>query len=117
MGGLQLPESMTFDDYVSVDQDVQTHEEITESDIIAELQSGPMELEEEEEEEDDVEIVEEQTKVCSFAEAKSFMHELRRYFESSTKTTDSDFSSINKLEFALTKNVCQKQSSITEYLR
>ena len=87
----QLPESMTFDDYVSVDQDVQTHEEITESDIIAELQSGPMELEEEEEEEeeeDDVEIVEEQTKVCSFAEAKSFMHELRRYFESSTKTTD-----------------------------
>ena len=82
----QLPESMTFDDYVSVDQDVQTHEEITESDIIAELQSGPMELEEEEE--DDVEIVEEQTKVCSFAEAKSFMHELRRYFESSTKTTD-----------------------------
>ena len=68
-------------------------------------------------EDDDVQIVEEQTKVCSLAEARPFMHELRRFFESFTKTTDSDFSHINKLEFSLTKNVCQKQSSITDYLR
>ena len=53
---LQLPESMTFEDYVRVDDDVQAHEEITEMDIMAELQSGSVnneQVEEEEEEEEE----------------------------------------------------------------
>ena len=112
---LQLPESMTFDDYVRVDDELQAHEDLTEADIVAELQSDSVVNaieEEEEEEEENAEVVQ----ICSHAEAKRHLHELRKFFEASSRTSDLDFSNINKLELSLLKNVTQRQTSIQDYL-
>ena len=35
---LHLPETMTFEDYVDVDNELHAHEELTEEDILASLQ-------------------------------------------------------------------------------
>ena len=49
--------------------------------------------------------VETNVDICSFSDPKRYIHELRRYFESSAKTTDTDVSLINKLEQILSKNL------------
>ena len=46
---------MTFEDYVGVDDAVQTDEALTESDILAELRSTDVDEEEEEDNPDDLE--------------------------------------------------------------
>ena len=61
--------------------------------------------------------VETNVDICSFSDAKCYVHELRRYFESSAKTTDADFSLTNELEQTLSKNLCQKQSSILYFFK
>ena len=116
---LQLPESMTFEDYVRVDDDVQAHEEITEMDIMAELQSGSVNNEqvEEEEEEEEENVAAENVRVCSHSEARQYVHELRRFFEASAKTTDSDFLMISKLELTLMTNLSQRHMSINDFFR
>ena len=108
---------MTFNDYVRVDDDVETDEAMTETDIIAELLPYSTVLEGAEEEEDDAKEITIVNPLCSLAEAKKFMHEIRRFFEYSTATKDSDFSNLNKLEFSLSDNFCQKQTSITDFFK
>ena len=110
---LLLPESMTFDDYVDVDKDVQAHEELTEEELIAELQPNDFA---EEEQEDDQETVDER-EICSATDAKHFIDELRRFFEARSLSSDIEFSSICKLESALHKNVHFKQSSMRDFLQ
>ncbi len=39
---LQLPESTTFEDYVIIDNNVRTDKQLTETEILAELQRGPL---------------------------------------------------------------------------
>ncbi len=39
---LQLPEPTTFEDYVNIDSNVETDEQVTETEILAELQRGPL---------------------------------------------------------------------------
>ena len=85
---------------------------MTETDIIAELLPDSAVIEGAEE--DDAEEIAVKNLVCSLAEAKKFMHEIRRFFESSTATKDGDFSNLNKLEFFLPDYFCQKKTSITE---
>ena len=70
----ELPESMTFEDYVNVDSNVQTDEELTETEILEELQRGPMEEEEEEEEAEEASAIE--LNVCSLADAKNHLQEV-----------------------------------------
>ena len=103
-----------------VDDDVQAHEEITEMDIMAELQSGSVnneQVEEEEEEEEEENVAAENVRVCSHSEARQYVHELRRFFEASAKTTDSDFLMISKLELTLMTNLSQRQMSINDFFR
>ena len=57
---------MSFDEYVRVDNDVQAHAEITESDIMAELQSSSVNDEQMEEEEEENNVVEESVSLLSF---------------------------------------------------
>ena len=59
--------------------------------------------------------VETNVDICSFSDAKRYIHELRHYFESSAKTTDANFSLINKLGQTLSKNLSQKQPSIMNF--
>ena len=108
---------MTFNDYVRVDDDVETDEAMTETDIIAELLPDSAVIEGAEEEEDDAEEIAVKNPVCSLAEAKKFMHKIRRFFESSTATKDGDFSNLNKLEFSLPDYFCQKKTSITDFFK
>ena len=77
---LNLPDSMSFDDYVDVDKDVETSETVTEQTILADL----LNLHEEEEEavEDDGEETRELVPICSLTDAKKHLKEIRRYFES-----------------------------------
>ena len=82
----------------------QAHKDLTEADIVAELRSDSVANgveEEEEEEEENAEIV----KICSHTEAKRHLHELRKFFEASSRTSDSDFFNINKLELSLLKKL------------
>ena len=72
---LQLPKTMTFKDYVGIDDAVQMNEALTESDILAGLQSTNVEA-------DDMEPEEQ---ICSLADAKS-LQEVRRFFESQQQT-------------------------------
>ena len=70
---LQLPETLTFDDYVSVDDDLLSSEELTEADILAELfQSDIVEEEVEAEEEE----VSEEPEICSLTDAKKYLLEV-----------------------------------------
>ena len=50
--------------------------------------------------------------ICSLADAKSYLQEVRRFFESRQQTTDIDFTSICKLETSLYKNFRTKQTTI-----
>ena len=109
---LQFPETMTFEDYVGVDDAVQTDEALTESDILAELRSTDVDEEEEEDNPDDLEPEE---RICSLADAKMYLQEVRRFFESRQQTTDIDFTSICKLESALIKNIATKQTTIGDF--
>ena len=115
---LQLPDSMSFEDYVRVDENVLSHEELSEADIVAELISDPTTQEEDEEEEEEEEVAQtESNPICSWTDARHYVNELRRFFEASGKTTDNDFFTLNSLDATLLKNVCQRQSSITDYFR
>ena len=67
---LQLPKTMTFKDYVGVDDAVQTDEALSESDILAELRSTDVD-EVEEDEVDEADGVEPEEQICSLADAKS----------------------------------------------
>ena len=70
---LQLPETLTFDDYVSVDDDLLSSEELTEADILAELfQSDIVEEEVEAEEEE----VSEEPEICTLTDAKKYLLEV-----------------------------------------
>ena len=55
--------------------------------------------------------------ICSLADAKKHLEEIRRYFESCAHTTDSDFSAINHLDSAFTKAAGKKQSVIADYFQ
>ena len=115
---LRLPETMTFEDYVNVDNDVQAHEELTEEDILASLQSTEIPFDEEEEDEDDNDgshFIE--NRVCAATDAKHYLTELRRFFEYRAITSDVEFSSIAKLESSLLKNVNNNQTSIQDYFQ
>ena len=70
---LNLPDSMSFDDYVDVDKDVETTETVTEQTILADL----LNLHEEEE---DGEETRELNPICSLSDAKNHLEEIRRYF-------------------------------------
>ena len=68
--------------------------------------------------EEEEESLEATANVCSLSEAKTFLREIRRYFEASLLTTDNDFGSINKLESALLKNAqTHRQSSIRDFFQ
>ena len=60
---LNLPDSMSFDDYVDVDKDVETTETVTEQKILADL----LNLHEEEDGEETREL----NPICSLSDAKS----------------------------------------------
>ena len=77
---------------------------MTEDSIRAELSSTRVEEVEEEDTELDDEAME-KTPVCSQMDAKKYLVELRRYFESCKVTKDSDFSAISQLDNALLKTV------------
>ena len=72
-----------------------------------------------EEEEEEEEIMDEDgadnIPILSLSDAKRYMFELRRFFESRDHTTDKDFMNINQLEQSLTNSGCNKQSVISDY--
>ena len=98
-----------------VDEDVQKDKNVTELDVVANVLSSATNAEEEEEEEATESKMTKE--ICSLTEAKQFIHELKRFFESNSRTTDSDFSHIHKIEQALSQNMCQRQSSIQDFFR
>ena len=113
---LQLPESMTFEDYVNIDSNVQTDEEMTETEIVAELQRGLMpDLEAGEEEEKVEEVSAIEPNVCSLVDAKHHLQEVRRYLEFCSFTSDVEFSIMSQLETSLMINVSQRQPSIRDF--
>ena len=116
---LLLPESMTFDDYVSVDDNLLTFEQMTETDLLMEIAASNRDEEEEEEEQDDDGGDGQQdngnSQICSQSEARTFIEELRKYFESKAQTSDITFSSINQLESAVTKCVNLRQPIINDF--
>ena len=111
---LQLPDNLTFDDYISIDDNLLSSEELTEADILAELVQSDVDEDAEVEEDDPAE---EEPNICSLNEAKKYLQEVRRYFESRSFTSDFDFFSINKLESALLKNVPLRQPSIADFVK
>ena len=113
---LSLPETMTFEDYINVDSDLATEEVLTEDELFASLRTTPQTTqgkEEEEEEEDE----ENQTEnpVCSLADAKVHLQEVRRYLETCSHTSEIDFRSISALESSLLQTFAQKQKSIRDF--
>ena len=110
---LHLPDSLSFDDYVNVDNNLETSETVTEESILAELTT--LTGEEEEEEEDAENETVSVPPVCSFADAKKYIEEIRRFFESSDRTHDSEFSAISQLDNALFRNVQYRQSVISDF--
>ena len=107
---LHLPDSLTFEDYVSVDDCLETSEALTEATIISELTSEPDPVEEDEEEEE--ETVEE---ICSLSDAKKKLQEIRHYFFSCQSTSDADFSSLHHLESTLCNLTVTRQSYINDF--
>ena len=55
--------------------------------------------------------------ICTIADAKKHLEEIRRYLESCAHTTDSDFSAINHLDSAFSKAAGKKQSVIEDYFQ
>ena len=104
---------------MDVDNDLHAHEELTEEDILASLQCSETPFEEDEEEDehehDGNRLTE--NRVCSTTDAKHYLTELRRFFESRAFTSDVDFSSIAKLESSLLKNVNNNQTSIPDFFQ
>ena len=111
---LRLPETMTFDDFVNADSDLATDEVLTEADIIASLRPNQQtsQIEEEEEEEEETHL---ENPVCSLADAKAHLQEVRRYLETCSHTSDFDFRSISVLESFLLQSIAQKQKSILDF--
>ena len=62
----------------------------------------------EEDEVDEADDLEPEEQICSLADAKSYLQEVRRFFESRQQITDMDFTSISKLETSLWKNILIK---------
>ena len=58
-----------------------------------------------------------ENRVCSTTDAKHYLTELRRFFESRAFTLDVDFSSIAKLGSSLLKNVNNNQTSIPDFFQ
>ena len=71
--------------------------------------------EEDEDEHDGNRFIE--NRVCSTTDAKHYLTELRRFFESRPFTSDVEFSSIAKLESSLLKNVNSNQTSIHDFFQ
>ena len=89
-----LPDSVSFDDYVDIDKDVETCETLNEQSILTEL----LNLHHEEEEEEDGEVdgednqeTSELTPICSLDNVKKHLKEIRPYLGSCAHKTDSDF--------------------------
>ena len=93
-----------------------TNETVTEETIRNELLEEARGQEEEEDEEGDNEEEPQLAKpVCSSADAKTYLEEIRRYFESRTATEDDDFSAISRLDNSLFKTVKLRQCSIDDF--
>ena len=115
---IHLPETMTFEDYVYVDNELHAHEELTEEDILASLQCTETPFEEDEEEDED-----EHDGNCfiknrdsATTDAKHYLTELRRFFESRAFMSDVEFSSIAKLKSSLLKHVNNNQAFSSDCL-
>ena len=88
---LNLPETLTLEDYV--DEHLVTNETVTEDSIRNEIMEAARG---QDEEEDDIEDEPEVTRpVCSSTDAKNYLEELRRYFESRALTDDDVFTAIS----------------------
>ena len=113
---LCLPESMTFEDYVNVDNDLATDEVLTEEAILSSLrpQAAATQNEEEEDDEDEEGATTEKS-VCSLADAKAYLQEIRRFLESREHTTDFDFRTVSSLESSLLQNIAYRQKSIHDF--
>ena len=93
-----------------------TDEEMTETEILAELQRGLMpDLEAEEEEEEAEEGSAIEPNVCSLVDAKHHLQEVRRYLEFCSFTSDVEFSIMSQLETSLMINVSHRQPSIQDF--
>ena len=78
---LQLPNSMTFEDYIDVDANLETHAEMTEADLLSEIRPGGTEEEEEEEElNEDADVGVPEARICSLADARNHLQEVRQFF-------------------------------------
>ena len=110
---LNFPASLSLEDYMDVDQNLVTSETVTEESIRDDLLAAASGQEEEEEDGDDEP---ESTKpVCSSADAKHYLEEIRRFFESRAMTDDDDFSAINRLDNSLFKNSKLRQCTISDF--
>ena len=101
---LNFPESLTFEDYVNVDDDVLPFEQLTEAELLTQIMT-PEGVEDEEDFVEDEPVNGTELPVCTLTEARSHLQELRRFFESKSTTTDVDFSSINRLDSTLSKSI------------
>jgi hypothetical protein len=109
---LNLQTSLTFDDYINVDEHVITSEAMSEEDILSEATSVTLpQPSDSQEDEEEVEVP-----ICSMSEAKVHLQELRRYFFSQNSTCDADIDFLHRLDSALMKNSSTfRQSTIESY--
>ena len=112
---LHLDPSLSFDDYLNVDQDLATGQTETEESIFASLRESP---EEENENESDEETTDTEAPSMSTFDALNRVRELQSYFTRLENARQSDFLHLSEMEAFLLKQSClQRQSVITNFFK
>lgn len=108
--------TISFEDFLNVDEDVAVCGEITEAEIVAEVLGSEKQDNDGEGSEDEITGVEEET-VPSAADASNHVKQLRRFFESRINVSDSYFNSLNMLEsFVMAERLnSRKQAKISHF--
>ena len=116
--GIQGLDSLTVDDYISVDNVMETTEEVTTSAIVAQIQArrgGQESVEEDSDEEDD--NSDESLPVPSLSEVASCLDKLRTFFQSK-EGGDAFFDSIGKMDTFIDsqRGSWMRQSLLTDFI-
>ena len=116
--GIQGLDSLTVDVYISVDNVMETTEEVTTSAIVAQIQAcrgGQESVEEYSDEEDD--NSDESSPVPSLSEVASCLDKLRTFFQSK-KGGDAFFDSIGKMDAFIDsqRGSWMRQSLLTDFI-
>ncbi|UYV63723.1 hypothetical protein LAZ67_2005430 [Cordylochernes scorpioides] len=111
--------TISYDDFLNVDDDVAVCDEITDADIIAEVLNHNIEKQDGDEasgDEDESSVAGEMNVPCD-AEATNYIMQLRHFFESKNDVSPSIFHSLNMLEsFVLTERLnSRKQAKISDF--